>query len=90
MYVPDRGEIVDARRSVADTWTRALIVRVRRYRGETLKFLVCWLEDNPHSGEGVVPIEAHTLGWIYTHLDDWPPLIRQINGGSTTPTAPSG
>jgi hypothetical protein len=80
MYVPDRGEIVDARRSVADTWTRALIVKVSRYRGETLKIMVCWLGDNPNAGEGVSPIVAHTIGWIYCRTDAWLPLIRQFNG----------
>lgn len=79
VYVPDVGEVVEARRSVADVWTRAYVIRVQRLRGGTLKFTICWLADNPKAGDGTSPIVAHTLGYVKCPPDDWSPLIRQIS-----------
>ena len=78
-YTPDVGEVVDARRSTADTWTRAVILRVRRMRGDHFKFWVYWLEDNPRAGAGDKPIAGGTEGYIRTAEGGWPPLIRQIS-----------
>ena len=82
MYVPDVGEVVDARRSVADVWTRAYVVRVRRMRGRVMKFTICWLGDNPEAGDKTHPIKAHTIGCVYCPLEGWPLLVRQISRGS--------
>lgn len=82
VYVPDVGEVVDVRRSVADVWTRAYVVRVQRLRGGTLKFIICWLADDPTAGEGNVPIVAHTLGHVRCRPEGWPLLIRQISRGA--------
>lgn len=90
MYVPDVGEVVDARRSVADVWTRAYVIRVQRKRGGIIKFTVCWLGGNPETAGGTVPIVAHTIGAIHAPLDGWPLLIRQISRGDFRSSGPSG
>lgn len=79
LYLPDVGEVVEARRSVADVWTRAYVIRARRLKGGTLRFTVCWLADDPRSGDGAHPIVAHTLGRIKCPPGDWSPLVRQIS-----------
>ena len=88
LYVPDVGEVVEVRRSVADVWTRAYVIRVQRLRGDTLKFTICWLADNPASGEGDKPIVAHTIGRVKCSPEGWPLLVRQISRGAPPPTAP--
>lgn len=78
-YAPDIGEVVDARRSPGDVWTRAYVVRVQRKRGGNVKFTLCWLADDPQTVGGKKPIVAHTMGYVNAPIDGWPLLIRQIS-----------
>ena len=78
---PAVGEVVDARRSTSDRWTRAVVVKVSRDRDGNLKFTVYWMADDPKAGDGSKPIRALATGYIRAAKGDWPPLIRQISRG---------
>jgi hypothetical protein len=76
---PAIGEVVDARRSTADGWTRAIVVKMSRDRDGDLKFTVYWMADDPKAGDGSKPIRAFSTGYIRAAKGAWPPLIRQIS-----------
>lgn len=82
VYVPDIGQVVMARRSPIEPFTRAVILFVRRSRGGYLKLTVQWLEDAPTAGvDSPKPIVAGTRGWITTSPDRLALLVKEIDGG---------
>lgn len=81
MYAPDVGEVIEARRTPADKYVRAVVLSARRNREGHVRVKLQWMEDDPDAGSrNRAPIEAGTLGWVI--VDDGPPLIRQINRGT--------
>jgi C-terminal processing protease CtpA/Prc len=80
-YAPDIGEVVEARRTVAEGFVRAVVLDVRRTRGGGLRVKVQWLGNDPLAGVTVrAPIEAGTVGWVVTKPDmSGSPLIMQID-----------
>lgn len=84
-YAPDVGEVVEARRTPADKFIKAVVVNVTRNREGALRVRVQWLEDNPDAGapdkRQRKPIKALSHGWIVV-VNDMPPLLRQTSGGA--------
>lgn len=85
-YAPDVGEVVQARRSASDQWTRAVVLDYRRRRDGSLRVKVQWIEDD--QGAGIPdriggarqPVVAGTVGWIVARQDPTePPLVRQLD-----------
>lgn len=83
IYAPDVGEVVHARRSIADKYVRAVVLHVRRVGEGLLEFKLEWRESDPATGgDGYPPVIAGQVGWVRSRLDGHPPaLIRQIPGG---------
>lgn len=91
-YVPDVGEVVEARRSPMGRFVRAVVLGARRRAHGGVEIKVHWLDSDPDAGvtEGPgrtltgerVPIVAGTVGWVKDRrLAGVPPLIRQVDGG---------
>lgn len=85
-YAPDVGEIVEARRSASERFTRAVVLDVKRRPDGRVRVKVQWLGDDPTAGvTGNFPIKANTVGWvIFKRGPGEPPMIRQIDKGSPT------
>lgn len=75
-YAPDVNELIMARRSVVDGYTKARVVLVRRTRAGRIKIRLQWMEDNPGTR---TPIVKDTPGWVEVSNEWWPPLIQQIS-----------
>jgi len=83
-YAPDVGEVVHARRTPADRWTRAVVLDYRRRRDGALRIKVQWIEANPDAGapdkRPRMPIKAGDTGWVVARQDPTePPLVRQLD-----------
>lgn len=75
LYSPDLGEVVEARKSKINSFTKAVVVVAQRNRDGNLRLRVQWLEDNPAEG-----IKANTPGWLVVVTgDEGPALVRQID-----------
>lgn len=70
-YVPDVGEVVDARTSSADDYQRAVILAVTRKNRSYLEFKVRWLATDE-------------VAWVRVAADAWPSSIRQIPKGQAS------
>jgi hypothetical protein len=82
-YAPDIGEVVEARRTRVEPFTRAVVLFVKRRRDGALRVKLQWLDDLPDAGAWVEsPIKAGEAGWVVAHQDPTePPLIRQVSRG---------
>lgn len=67
-YAPDVTEVVEARKSPAGEYERAVVLHVSRTREGGLRVKVQWLTGP----------QKDAPGWIVTRPDGWPPMIRQI------------
>ncbi len=84
MYAPDIGQVLEARRTAVDDWTRAAVVKAHRNRDGHLQVMVQWLEDNdqagaPDRGQPRVPIVAMTKDSLVLQ-EGMPPLLRALDG----------
>lgn len=78
-YAPDVGEVVMARRTPVDQFTRAVVLAARRNKEGGVRVKVQWLADNPDAGaSGPKPIVAGTIGWVVAP-GIGAPLIKQID-----------
>lgn len=50
VFVPDVGEVIMARRTPAETFLRAVVLRVRRLREGHIRVTVEWMEGDPDAG----------------------------------------
>lgn len=80
---PVRGEVIDARLSIANPWVRAVVTRVSRNRARMIRIDFVWLAgcDGPGS-----PVVEGTKGHVTVGQDGRPPLIRRVGrGGAPEP-----
>jgi hypothetical protein len=75
-YEPKKTEIVLARRTASDPYTRAVVIAIDPRRHGKIMYSVIWLDDNPDT---TTPIVKNTRGWVYAWR--WPPMIREIEDG---------
>ena len=86
VLVPDIGEIVEARRSMAESFIKAVVIKHRRIRSGKIRTTVEWLEDDPHAGTNYpAPISVGDTGRVVFEPDRMDLMIRQI----TRPTSAS-
>lgn len=75
VFVPDVGEVVEARRSIMDDrFTKAAVTHVQRQRDGRIKLTVVWLEDDPGAQ---VPIRTGERGWVTFVPRNIRMLVRQ-------------
>lgn len=80
IYVPDVGEVIQARRSGADAFLPAVVVRVRRLANGHVRVTVQWLASNPRAGaQAPAPIKAGDTGRIVFPPERASLLIRQTS-----------
>jgi hypothetical protein len=72
--MPEKGEIVQARRSTSDQYRYAVVIRVSERSKGMWKINVVWLQADDTLDP---PIVVGTVGYIRTRTRMWPPLIRK-------------
>lgn len=74
-YAADVGEVVRARLSISNPYTRAVITNVSRRRNGSVRYDFVWL-DTQESSSAVAGERSH----VYATMSG-PPLIEQIDNG---------
>lgn len=82
-YAPDVGEVIYARRTVADPWVLAVVLAVRRNKEGHARVKVFWLGDDPDAGLDRSdyprrPIVANTIGFLVMNPER-PALIKRVD-----------
>lgn len=85
-FIPDIGEVIYARRSVARPWTKAAMVRKgSRGKDGKLRIQIQWLDDNPDAGTAKSPVVKWGIEWMAVPLERQRDLIRQIGHAAPPP-----
>ena len=81
-YLPDVGEVVNARPSEAVPYLRAVVLGAQRQKNRRIKIKLEWLEGHDVPGATTKPIAAGTVQWIVLPDDvSAPPLVKRISRG---------
>lgn len=85
-YMPDVGEVVEARRGRTDRFVQARVMRVEVTPRGWLRVRLVWQGGDPQAGwrgrggqsryRGGAPVVAGQVGWVQVPPGRWPCLVR--------------
>jgi hypothetical protein len=82
-YAAGVGAVVDARRSMAEPFTRAVVIGVRRLRDSAsgrviVEYKIVWMADNDEAGPPGRPVREGEVAWVKAIPNGEPELLRQV------------